>query len=165
MIDTMTVLAYLLTHNPGHTSHLNLHASFPVNCAQQIESPLLRWSNVPPEAQSLALIIKDAPPQQPNKTAEKPRYYWVVYNLPIESVMLPYGTNLKINPNDVGINSWRNNNYQSPCVNGQLQPVEIELFALKKRFSLHHSMTGEQLEQNIKANALAGAAVSVSGDR
>ena len=162
MVNTMTVLAYLLTHDPGYASHLKLQVRAPMNCTQQIESPLLRWGDVPPEAASLAIIIKDAPSEKNKRTAEKPHYYWVVYNLPVETTLLPYGSNLTINRHDVGINSWGNHSYHTQCLNGQSHPVEIELFAVKKRFSAQQPMTGERLEQKIKGNALAKAKVMSS---
>lgn len=159
MIDTMTVLAYLLTHEPGHSTELNLRAliaashSQQVVCTQQIESsPELAWKDVPPEANSLALIIKDAPT---SKTSDKPHYYWVVYNLPVEIKGLSLGANTQINPEDEGVNSWGQRGYHAPCWGSKAHPIEIEVVALDKRFSARSKMTGEKLEQKMKSDVLA----------
>lgn len=153
MIDTMTVLVYLLTHNPGHSTHLQISALFPKNsCVQKTPSPQLRWKKVPPESTSLALIIKDAPS---HKTSTKPHYYWIVYNLSPDLKGLSFGADAKINPYDKGINSWGKNNYHAPCWRNKLHPIEIELVALDKRFSARYKMTGEKLEQKIKSSTLA----------
>lgn len=158
MFDTLTIVAYLLGNEPGHSTQLHLQTRFlekqnPVCQVQNAQSPQLRWSGVPPGASSLALIIKDA------KSSEKPHYYWVVYNLPVEVSALPFGSSHQMTPRDEGINSWGQKNYHSVCLKNMAHPVTIELVALDKRFSAREPMTGEIVEQKIKGHVLAKAIV------
>ncbi|EKD77696.1 MAG: hypothetical protein ACD_42C00223G0001 [uncultured bacterium] len=161
MFDTLTVIAYLLGNKPGHSTQLHLQAQFLekqnlVCVVQNAQSPQLRWKGVPPEASSLALIIKDA---KTLKNTEKPHYYWVVYNLPVAVTALPFGGNNQMTSHDEGINSWGQKNYHSLCLGNTTHPVMIELVALDKRFSAREPMTGEILEQKIKGHVLAKAIV------
>lgn len=148
MFDTLAVIAYLLSSDSGHSSHLHLQAKFLEKeksvCAQTVESPQLRWKGVPPEASSLALIVKD-----------KKDYHWVVYNLPVQVNSLPFGSNDQIRSQDEGKNSWGQKNYHELCVGDAAHPVTIELFALDKSFNARHAMTGTELEQKIKGHVLA----------
>lgn len=161
MFDTLTVVAYLLGNEPGHSTQLHLRAQFlekqnSVCQVQNVQSPQLRWQNVPPEASSLAFIIKDA---KTSKNAEKPRYYWVVYNLPVEVSALPFGSSHQMTPRDEGINSWGEKNYHGLCLGSTAHPVTVALYALDKRFSAREPMTGEIVEQKIKGHVLAKAIV------
>lgn len=150
MFDTLTLVAYLLGNEPGHSSKLHLRAQFLEQphavCVQSTQSPQMQWSGVPPEAGSLALIIKDTN-----------NYYWVVYNLPVQTKGLPFGGNRQIMAHDEGINSWGQNNYHACCARNNVHPVTIELYALDKRFTAQKPMTGEELEQKIKGHVLAKA--------
>lgn len=148
MFDTLTVVAYLLGNEPGHSSKLHLRAQFLEQphalCVQSIQSPRIQWSGVPPEAGSLALIIKDAK-----------SYYWVVYNLPVQTKELPFGANHEILSHDEGVNSFGKDNYHTWCSRTTVHPVKVELYALDKRFDARKPMTGETLEQKIKGHVLA----------
>lgn len=148
MFDTLTVVAYLLSHDSGYADRLRFKTPhFPNQnhlCVHKRQSPLLKWRGVPPEASSLALIVKD-----------KSHYEWIVYNLPVSAKELSFDANDHINRNDVGVNSWGEKKYHAPCWGNQSQPVTIELYALDKRFSARETMTGEVLEKKIKGHVLA----------
>lgn len=146
MFDTLAVMAYLLGNDAGHLDrlHLQIPAKQSQACLSLAKSPALQWQGVPPEASSLALLIKD------NK-----KYAWVVYNLPVDITGLPTGANTKITAYDEGMNSWGQKNYHSICTESTKNMVEIKLIALDTRFNTSHSMTGEQLEEKIKNHALA----------
>jgi hypothetical protein len=151
MIDTITIVSYLLGHHFGHNSKLNLAARFfekenQTLCEPSTISPNLRWRDVPPEASSLAIIIKDA---HPPKKDEKTHYYWVVYNLPIHAMYLPFGASNFMRRYDEGLNSWGEQNYHSRCFDQQKHPVTIELVALDTKISPDQPMTGEILEKKI----------------
>lgn len=154
MIDTITIVSYLLGHHFGHNSKLNLSARFSekanqISCATKVVSPSLRWRDVPPEATSLAVIIKDA---NPPKSGEKTHYYWVVYNLPIDATYLPFGASNYITHYDEGVNSWGEQNYHSRCFDHQTHPVTVELLALDTRISANQPITGEMLEKKIMSS-------------
>jgi Raf kinase inhibitor-like YbhB/YbcL family protein len=150
MFDTLTVIAYLLGNEPVHPRHLQLQAQFlekeKTTCVQTALSPQLKWKSIPPEATSLALIIKD-----------KKEYYWVVYNLPAQINGLPYGANVQMTPHDEGLNSWGQKKYHALCPKNVIAPVTVELYALDKRFDAVKPMTGELLERKIQGHVLAKA--------
>lgn len=151
MIDTITIVSYLLGHHFGHNSKLNLAAHFSEKenqtiCEHVVVSPSLRWRDIPPEASSLAIIVKDA---NSPKNGEKTHYYWVVYNLPVDATYLSFGASNYMVHYDEGVNSWGERNYHSRCFDHQTHPVTVELFALNTRISSGQPITGEMLEKNI----------------
>jgi len=83
-------------------------------CEGQDVSPPLSWSDVPPNAKSLALIVDD--PDAPDPAAPKLTWvHWVLYNIPpsanalAEAVkQLPAGTR-------EGLNDWQRTGYGGPC--------------------------------------------------
>ncbi|HLB55950.1 MAG TPA: hypothetical protein VJK30_01270 [Coxiellaceae bacterium] len=157
MFDTLTLLACLIGNDPGHSTQLTMKPPFlekenKIICVQRTQSPQFQWKDVPPEASSLAFIIKDA---NTFTTMNKQKYYWVVYNLPVQTTQLPYGANVHMSPYDEGVNSWGEKNYHSICADNTEYPVIVELYALDKRFSATTPMTGEVLEQKIKGHVLA----------
>lgn len=148
MFDTLTVVTYLLSHDSGYVDRMKLLTPFQNNqnqvCLHATQSPPLKWRGVPPEASSLAVIVKD-----------KTHYEWVVYNLPVSAKGLPLGANTEMTPHDEGINSWGQKNYHAPCYGGdKAYPVTVTLYALDKRFSTHKEMTGAMLEKKIKGHVL-----------
>lgn len=158
MLDTLTVIAYLVGQHQGNGHPLRLNAHFfekqnHIACVQQAVSPQLRWANVPPEANSLAVVVRD----------EKKHYYWITYNLPTDAKGLPLGVNKTINVNDVGINSFGQRDYYSPWSCGQKinSPVIVELYALDKRFSTRKIISSDALYAKIKKHNLAKAQIVV----
>lgn len=151
MFDTLAVLAYLIKYDSGMSDHLRLQAYFSekqkTTATQSVQSPKIKWKGVPPEASSLALIIKDA---KLSADTKKQHYYWIVYNLPIQAKKLNYGDDHQINPYNEGINSWGQKCYHTK----QTHPVIVELYVLDQRFSAQHAMTGEALEKKIHGHVL-----------
>lgn len=157
MFDTLTLLACLIGNNPGYSTHLTMKTPFlekqnKIICVKRTQSPQFQWKDVPPEASSLALIIKDA---NTFTTMNKQKYYWVVYNLPVQITQLPYDSSAHMTPYDEGVNSWGQRNYHSICAGNTEYPVIVEFYALDKRFSEDKPMTGKLLEQKIKGHVLA----------
>lgn len=150
MIDAITVISYLLGNQLGHQHRLKLSARFsevhPLVCAHPVESPSLRWGDVPSGADSVAIVIKDANPPSNEKT----HYYWVVYNLPVDTTALPFGVSQYMLKNHLGINSWGEQAYHSRCWGDQVHPVSIELMALNGRIVSDKPMTGDELEQEVR---------------
>lgn len=148
MFDTLTVVAYLMSHESGYVDRLRLHKITTNDqlCLQREHSPELKWFGVPPEASSLAVIIKD-----------NQHYEWVVYNLPVNANGLPFGANQLVLSSDQGVNSWGQRNYHAPCYGNLSHPVTIKLYALDKRFSAREDMTGEMLEKKMVGHVLAKA--------
>ena len=146
MFDTLAAVAYLLGSDAKKEGHLRVQAFLaqkPVAMCLYNQSPKIQWQNVPPQTNSLALIIRD-----------KTHYYWVVYNLPADAKFLPANTNAEINRHDEGFNSWGVKNYHAICSNKN--PITVELFAVDKRFATAN-MTGDELIQKMRGNVIEKA--------
>ncbi|OGT42589.1 MAG: hypothetical protein A3F13_09250 [Gammaproteobacteria bacterium RIFCSPHIGHO2_12_FULL_40_19] len=147
MFDTLTVVAYLISHHSGYADRLRFMKPFSNTenqlCIHNTQSPALKWRGVPPEASSLALIVKD-----------KMHYEWIVYNLPVSARGLPFGANHQMTPHDQGVNSWGEKNYHAPCFENKTYLVSVTLYALDKRFSARENMTGNVLEKKMKGHVL-----------
>ncbi len=79
-------------------------------------SPLLQWSGVPAEANSLVLIIDD--PDAPDPAAPRTVWvHWVLYNLPPSTSGLAEGMTAKDLPPGTleGQNDWKHVGYRGPC--------------------------------------------------
>ena len=150
MLDTLTVMAYLLGSDPEKGKALHMTVSFPEKAA--VVSPMIRWKNVPPEAESLAIVIHD----------QQKHYYWVAYNLPTDAIGLPLGASQNMQAFHEGLNSYGERSYHSPWALGQRpQGLSVELYALDKRFSTHQALSGDQLYAKIKGHTLVKTTVVV----
>lgn len=84
-------------------------------CDGEDRSPPLEWSNVPPNAQSLALIVDD--PDAPDPAKPKLTWvHWVLYNLPPSSSRLPEGVEKQGLPDGTmeAKNDWKHTGYGGP---------------------------------------------------
>ena len=85
-------------------------------CQGKDVSPPLAWSDVPPKAKSLALIVDD--PDAPDPAAPRRTWvHWVLYDIPptsagleeaVTATRLPPGTR-------EGTNDWGRTGYGGPC--------------------------------------------------
>lgn len=153
MLNTIAVVSYLLGNHFGQSDHLKLSARFLEEknqsiCASKVVSPSLRWRDIPPEAKSIAVVVKDAVPLRKN------HYYWVVYNLPVESTALPFAASDYMLANHQGLNSWGERKYHSPCWGGKMHAVKVELFALEHHIPEGALITGNALEKKIHASSV-----------
>jgi Raf kinase inhibitor-like YbhB/YbcL family protein len=79
-------------------------------------SPPLSWSNMPPAAKSLALIVDD--PDAPDPAApQTPWVHWILYNIPSRTPGLPQNMHLQDLPTGIreGMNGWDRTGYSGPC--------------------------------------------------
>jgi Raf kinase inhibitor-like YbhB/YbcL family protein len=79
-------------------------------------SPALEWSNIPPGALSLVLIVDD--PDAPDPAAPKQTWvHWVLYNIPPTATGLPAAADAAHLPagTRVGLNDWKKAAYGGPC--------------------------------------------------
>ena len=105
---TLTLTSPAFTHNGAMPARLT--------CDGQDLSPELRWSGLPADTKSLALIVDD--PDAPDPAAPRMTWvHWVLYNIPptatslAEAVApgaLPAGTRQ-------GLNDWGRTGYGGPC--------------------------------------------------
>jgi Raf kinase inhibitor-like YbhB/YbcL family protein len=85
-------------------------------CDGKDSSPPLAWTEVPPGAKSLVLIVDD--PDAPDPKAPKMTWvHWVLYDLPPGTGILGGG----VVPTDLpggtrqGLNDWKRTGYGGPC--------------------------------------------------
>jgi hypothetical protein len=85
-------------------------------CDGQDVSPALNWSDAPPEAKSLVLIVDD--PDAPDPAAPKMTWvHWVLYNIPADASGLAENAGSGDLPGHTreGINDWGRTGYGGPC--------------------------------------------------
>jgi len=79
-------------------------------------APPLSWSEVPPAAKSLALIVDD--PDAPDPKAPRMTWvHWVLYNLSPQAGSLAESPGGKSIPHGAseGLNDWKRTGYGGPC--------------------------------------------------
>ncbi|MBI5581410.1 MAG: YbhB/YbcL family Raf kinase inhibitor-like protein [Deltaproteobacteria bacterium] len=121
-------------------------------CDAEDVSPDLKWSGVPKEAKSLALICDD--PDAPAGTW----VHWVLFNIPADVNALPAGI-----PSDAalkngarqGKNDFRKLGYGGPCPPGGTHRYFFKVYALDTVFSLDSGSTKAQVVAAMKGHILA----------
>jgi len=85
-------------------------------CDGEDVSPPLSWSDVPPQAKSLALIVDDPDAPDPAKP-QRTWVHWVLYNIPPDAQGLPQGAAASKLPAGTrqGHNDWKRAGYGGPC--------------------------------------------------
>ena len=121
-------------------------------CDAEDISPDLKWSGVPKEAESLALICDD--PDAPGGTW----VHWVLFNIPAAVTALPAG----IPPDAVlnngsrhGKNDFRKLGYGGPCPPGGTHRYFFKIYALDTLLTLESGSTKAQLVAAMKGHILA----------
>jgi len=94
-------------------------------------SPPLRWSGVPDETRSLALILTDVDAPDPDAPA-MPYAHWVVFNLPPDVTELMEGTVVASAAEAAteGINDGHSTGYRAPCPTMGRHRYVFTLYAL-----------------------------------
>ena len=121
-------------------------------CDAEDTSPGLKWSGVPKETRSLALICDD--PDAPVGTW----VHWVLFNLPPDVTELAAGippdATLK-NGARHGQNDFRKLGYGGPCPPGGTHRYFFKLYALDTQLNLDSGSTKAQLLAAMKGHILA----------
>ena len=124
-------------------------------CESDDISPALAWSDVPPEAKSLALIMDD--PDAPMGVFT----HWVLFNLPsgLSSLDEAQATGEKLGNGAVhGINDFGRTGYGGPCPPpGPTHRYFFAIYALDTSLSLKPRSTKQQLLTAMKGHVLAEA--------
>ena len=120
-------------------------------CKGEDISPQLRWTGVPSDARSLALIFDD--PDAPMGTW----VHWVIYNLPPERGELPEKV-AAANPikggGVQGANSWGRIGYGGPCPPSGTHRYFFRLYALDTTLSLKEGATKTQVVKALEGHIL-----------
>jgi Raf kinase inhibitor-like YbhB/YbcL family protein len=124
-------------------------------CEGKDYSPALTWTDVPPSAKTLALIVDD--PDAPMGTF----VHWVVYNLPASIHQLDQ--NVAKAPTiagggQQGRNGFGRDGYRGPCPQpGATHHYHFRLYALDTNLKLEPGATATAVEAAIKGHVLASA--------
>jgi Raf kinase inhibitor-like YbhB/YbcL family protein len=122
-LKTLALLAGMLTGGAAMaltltSSAFSHNGSIPAQytCEGNDISPDLSWSDIPPKAKSLVLIVDD--PDAPDPAAPKLTWvHWVLYNIPANATGLPQAVTAKALPAGTreGLNDWKRTGYGGPC--------------------------------------------------
>lgn len=119
-------------------------------------SPMLKWTGVPPDAKSLALIVDD--PDAPDPGAPKMTWvHWVVYNVPPNTNGLPETTSAEGLPPGAlqGLNDWQHAGYEGPCPPIGKHRYLFKLYALNAILPDLRLPTKTALEKAMKGHVIA----------
>jgi Raf kinase inhibitor-like YbhB/YbcL family protein len=127
-------------------------------CEGADTSPPLRWSGVPPEAKSLALIVTD--PDVPDPAAPKRTWvHWILVDLPPADGSLPAGVSADDLPPGTreGTNDFGRTRYGGPCPPIGRHRYVHTLYALDTTLPSLAAPTRAELEQAMAGHVLARA--------
>lgn len=120
-------------------------------CDGDDTNPPLAFSQVPPAAKSLALIVDD--PDAPMGIW----VHWVMWNLKPETVAI--GAN-SVPPGAMqGRNDWHKNSYGGPCPPSGSHRYFFKLYALDALLDLGPSATKKDLERAMDGHIIATAEI------
>jgi Raf kinase inhibitor-like YbhB/YbcL family protein len=124
-------------------------------CEGEDVSPPLSWSDVPPGAKSLALIVDD--PDAPDPAAPKMTWvHWVLYDIPPTVAGLPEAVKSLPPGTREGLNDWQRTGYGGPCPPVGRHRYFFKLYALDvelpdllhpRKAALEKAMKGHVLTQ------------------
>ena len=115
-------------------------------------SPPLKWSGVPQNTKSLALICDD--PDAPSGTW----VHWVVYYIPTTLSELPEGVPTKETTSDglkQGTNDFKKIGYGGPCPPSGTHRYYFKLYALDTELQLSSKAKKSDVEKAMKGHILA----------
>ena len=128
------------------------------SCSGGDIAPALQWSNLPPNTQSLALIVDD--PDVPNRHRPAMTWtHWVLYNIPSTVSGLPENTNAHNLPAGTleGQNSWKSTGYRGPCPPVGIHRYFFKLYALDSQLPDLHKPKKEALERAMGGHIIGRA--------
>jgi hypothetical protein len=122
-------------------------------CRGAAVTPPLEWSNVPADARTLALFLRDE-----GGIEQRDEVLWAVYNLPASSGQLPAGARPEQLPSGAvsAANSLGRQGAASPCPETERHSYVLQLFALDTELS-PDLRSYEQVEDAMEGHVLAAA--------
>lgn len=124
------------------------------SCQGQGTSPELTWSNVPQNAQSLALVVRDPDASQAGFV------HWVVYDIPVTVSGLPQAAGIDGSlPGGAleGTNGKSSKGWTPPCPPKGTHHYHFELYALDGKLPAMNPPTESALEAAMRGHVLAKA--------
>jgi Raf kinase inhibitor-like YbhB/YbcL family protein len=107
-------------------------------------NPTLIIQDIPPETQSLALIVDD--PDAPMGTW----VHWVVFNIPVTAQVDEDSI-----PGTQGMNDFRKLDYGGPCPPSGTHRYFFKLYALDTNLALEEGIRKDDLERAMEGHTLA----------
>ncbi|MHB0969341.1 MAG: YbhB/YbcL family Raf kinase inhibitor-like protein [Thermoanaerobaculia bacterium] len=130
-------------------------------CDGQDLSPALRFTDVPKDAKSLALVVDD-PDVPPAVRADRNWDHWVVWNIPPATHDIGEGAPPK---GIQGRNSWGKNVYGGPCPPDREHRYFFKLYALDTMLELPATAGKPELLAAMKGHVLEQAQLMGRYDR
>jgi len=125
-------------------------------CEGKDISPPITWSDIPPGAKSLALIVDD--PDAPDPAAPKMTWvHWILYNLPAVNGGLPEGVAALPAGAKEGVNDWKRTGYGGPCPPIGRHRYFHKLYALDTVLPDLKQPTKAKLEEAMKGHVISEA--------
>jgi len=125
-------------------------------CLGEDCSPALAWTGVPPDCQSLSLIVDD--PDAPDPRAPKTIWaHWLLYNLPPDTA----GLAERVSPSRLppgtqeGLNDWHRTGYGGPCPPIGRHRYFFRLYALDRVLEGLKSPTRRKLLAAMEGHVIA----------
>jgi hypothetical protein len=112
-------------------------------------SPALDFEDIPPDAQSLALVMDDPDAPSGNFT------HWVVYDISPATTQIAEGEK-PANAKE-GITDWGKQGYGGPMPPSGTHRYVFKLFALKEGLQLEPGATAEELQEAMENRIIATA--------
>lgn len=125
-------------------------------CTGENVSPALSWSEIPPQARSLTLIVDD--PDAPAGTWT----HWILWNIPLQATSLPEGVppsqETLLNGARQGRNDFGRIGYGGPCPPpGRPHHYYFRLYALGAILEVKSGAARGELENAMRAHVLGQA--------
>ena len=121
----------------------------PYTCEGVNHHPPLTFSQVPEQAQSLALVVED--PDAPTKVFT----HWLIYEIPPSTQHIP---EQEVPPSSTeGVNDFGTHGYRGPCPPSGTHHYVFKLFALDTRLALPAGTSKEEVLAKMKGHVMATA--------
>ena len=133
----------MIVQSAGFTHEGEIPAKY--SCKGKNVSPPLRIQDVPPTAQSLALICDD--PDAPGRTF----LHWLVWDIDPATSEIPEATE----PGTPGRNDFGKSGYGGPCPPSGTHRYYFKLYALDSKLGLPEGSIRSDVEEAMKRHVLA----------
>lgn len=124
-------------------------------CHDKNISPALHWNKIPPNTQTLALIMSDL------DAASGEWIHWILYNIPATVTSLPRDIQIFPSGTQLGKNSWGNSRYEGPCPPKGMHRYNFILYALDERLNLPDGATKTELEKAMQQHVIDTAELRI----
>lgn len=122
-------------------------------CEGENINPPLQFTDIPPNAQALVLIMDD--PDVPEFVRKEKMWdHWVVFNIPPSTTHVPENSKA---PGTSGKNTSGHLAYEGPCPPDRQHRYFFKLYALDKKLTLDAGATKNQVEEAMKGHIIAKA--------